>query len=358
MEKVQLSNLALSHLVSEQQTLVNGFINKLQTLENSWMKIKVHTKQGDKTLVVTPYSFFISNKPLNAKQNPGGFSAFLRKNLFNQRIISLTQHGFDRIVVLEFPEKYLVLELFAKGNIILCDKEMKILRALRKEKWKDRILEKDEIYKFPSSRGQSPTTITEIEFLEKLEINNKTFFGACVELLNVSPAIMEFVFNKLKFDKKVDAKSSLKEGKLILKSISKIYSSKSTGIYLSKGNIYSTKTNEEVEQSFSSLNEALNELLIEEIKPFVLEEDKVKKTKDRSGEYLKQIKENELKEIEFKEVAEKIYLEYNTISNVVEAVKKGKAKGLSAKEITEKINSVNKIIKTIDLEKNELVVEL
>ena len=71
-----------------------------------------------------------------------------------------------------------------------------------------------------------------------------------------------------------------------------------------------------------------------------------------------QIKENEKKEIEFKEIAEKIYLEYDTISKVIGAVKKGKAKGLDAKEVTEKINSVNKVIKTIDFDKNKLVVEL
>jgi predicted ribosome quality control (RQC) complex YloA/Tae2 family protein len=359
MEKaIQLSNLALKHLVDENQLIVNGFINKLQTLENSWMKIKVHTKQGDKTFVVTPNSFFISAKPLNAKQNPGGFSAFLRKHLFNQRIISLKQHGLDRIVILEFPEKYLLLEMFAKGNVILCDKEMNILLAMHKEKWKDRTLQKDQVYKFPSSRGKSPLEIDEKEFLEKLLESEKTLFGACIEILNVSPAIMEHIFTALKLDKTKDSNKSKSEGKKVLKNLIKVYSAKATKVYLSKGNIYTTKTDELAEKSFKNLNEALNELLIGEIKPFVLEENKVKKTKDRTGEYLSQIKENELKEIEYKEVGEKIYLEYDTISKIIEAVKKGKAKGVSAKEIKEKINSVNPIIRKIDFDKNKLVVEL
>jgi len=282
----------------------------------------------------------------------------LKKHLFNQRIISLTQHGFDRIVILEFPEKYLLLELFAKGNVILCDKEMNILRAMRKEKWKDRTLEKEQVYKFPSSRGQSPLEIDEKEFLNALLDNKKTLFGACIEILNVSPAIMEHVFTTLKLNKTKDANKSTSEGKKILKRIVKIYSSKEDVVYLSKKNIYSTKTDEAAEQSFTNLNEALNELLIEEIKPFVYEEEKAKKTKDRTSEYLDQIKENEKKEIEFKETAEKIYLEYNTISKILNAIKKGKAKGLDAKEITGKINSVNKVIKTIDFDKNKVVVEL
>jgi len=359
MEKaIQLSNLALKHLVEENQLLVNGFINKMQTLENGWMKVKVHTKQGDKTLVVTPNSFFISKKALSAKQNPGGFSALLKKHLFNQRIISFTQRGLDRIVLIEFPEKILILELFSKGNVILCDKEYKILRAMRKEQWKDRKLEADEEYKFPSSQGKNPLDITQTEFTQELGANEKTLFGGCVEILNVSPAIMETVFEKLKIDKKQDSKDSLTEGKKILKELKNIYSSSEDKVYLSKGNIYSTKTNLAKEKDFENINEALNELLLNATTVPITSEIKTRKPKDRTGEYLEQIKEQEKKEVLYKLVGEKIYLEYGKVSEIIEAVKKGKAKGLSAKEVTDKINSVNKTIKKIDFEKNKIIVEV
>ena len=359
MEKVQLSNLALKHLVDENQLIVNGFINKIQTLENSWMKFKVHTKEGDKTLVVTPNSFFISNKSLNAKQNPGGFSAFLKKHLFNQRIITFEQHGVDRIVILEFPEKYLILELFAKGNVILCDKEFKILRAMRKEQWKDRTLASEEEYKFPSSKGKNPTEISQKEFLDQLAQSKKSFFGACVELLNVAPAIMENVFEELKIEKKIDASKSGANGKKVLEQIKKIYSSKKQSVYLSGNIIYTTKSTSALDKEFESLNEALNELLIEEIKPFATEQEvRTVKKKDRKDEYLAQIKEAQKKEIEYKKIGEKIYLEYGTISEIISAVNKGKDKGLGAEEIMNKINSVNPIVKKIDLAKNKVIVEL
>jgi len=359
MEKaIQLSNLALKHLIEENQLLINGFINKIQTLENGWMKVKVHTKQGDKTLVVTPNSFFISKKALNAKQNPGGFSALLKKHLFNQRIISFSQRGLDRIVIIEFPEKYLILELFSKGNVILCDKEYKILRAMRKEQWKDRKLEANEEYKFPSSQGKSPLDITQTGFIKKLNASPKTLFGGCVEILNVSPAIMENVFEKLKLDKKQDSKNSTTEGKKILKELKNIYSSSKGEVYLSNGNIYSTKTSLIKEKEFESINDALNELLFDDATVPIVEEIKNKKPKDRTSEYLEQIKEQEQKEIVYKEIGEKIYLEYGKISEILEAIKKGKAKGISAKEVTNKINSVNKIIKQIDYEKNKVIIEL
>lgn len=58
---IQLSNLALRHLVGELQFLVNGFVNNAQSLENGWVKVKVHTKLGDKNLVLTPNALFVPN---------------------------------------------------------------------------------------------------------------------------------------------------------------------------------------------------------------------------------------------------------------------------------------------------------
>ncbi len=357
MTNIQLNNLTLKHLTKECQTLVNGFINKIQTLENGWLKIKVHTKQGDKTFVITQNCFFISNKALNAKQNPGGFSAFLKKYLFNQRIVSIEQHGLDRIVLIEFPEKILVLELFAKGNIILCEKDYKILKAFKKEQWKDRTLAKDEKYKFPSSKGKNPLEMGEKEFLEKLKQNKKTIFGATLDILNVAPTILDNIFEKLGLDKKKNAEDEWEKGKKILKLVKDTYSIKESQIYLSNGILYSIETSTHKEKEFESINSALSDLLLEEKKELIFEK-KETKTKDREEKYLEQIKIFEQKEINYKEIGEKIYLEYAKINEILETIKKGKGKGLSAKEVMKKINSVNPIIKELDFDKNKVIIEL
>ncbi|MDD3083944.1 MAG: NFACT family protein, partial [Candidatus ainarchaeum sp.] len=199
---IQISNLTLKHLIEENQILVNGFINKIQTTEDNLLKLKIHTKEGDKNILITQNFFFISKKSEPAKQNPGGFSAFLKKYLYNQRIISITQKELDRIVLIEFPNSILILELFAKGNIILCDKEYKILKAMRKEKWKDRELAKEKKYFFPSSRGLNPLTTNQTKYFEELKNSKKTFFEAKLDILNVAPTILEFKFEKLNIEKK------------------------------------------------------------------------------------------------------------------------------------------------------------
>jgi predicted ribosome quality control (RQC) complex YloA/Tae2 family protein len=349
----EISNLALMHLIEENASLENGFINKTQTTEDGLLKLKIHTKEGDKTIIITKNAFFISDKSIPAKQNPGGFSALLKKYLFNQRIISIKQKGFDRIILFEFPESFLILELFAKGNIILCNKEKKIIKAMRKEKWKDRELAKEEIYTFPSSRGANPLEIKEKEFLEKLRENRKSFFGAILDILNVSPGILEYLFEIEKLDKKKDAKeTSEAEGKKILKKIKEKYSSKKEKILLYNNVLYSIDI--EKGEEFESLNKALNKLVYaEKPKEFV---KKVKKKKE--NDYEKEIEKAKENIETFKKKGEEIYLKFNDLSYIIGKIKKLKKEGKREKEIIESVNSEKAKILKLDLEKDKVTLEL
>lgn len=59
----------------------------------------------------------------------------LRKHLKNKRLESLRQLGTDRIIDFQFgvgdATYHLILELYDRGNLILCDHEMTILNVLR-----------------------------------------------------------------------------------------------------------------------------------------------------------------------------------------------------------------------------------
>ena len=68
---------------------------------------------------------------------PFGFSMKLRKHLKGKRLINASQLGFDRIIDLQFgtsaclDEYHLIIELYDRGNIILCDQDYTILNLLR-----------------------------------------------------------------------------------------------------------------------------------------------------------------------------------------------------------------------------------
>ncbi|MEI7961265.1 MAG: NFACT family protein [archaeon] len=361
---ITLSNLALAHLVEEMQLLTNGFVNKSQTLDNGWTKLKIHTKTlGDKNLILTSNAFFISNTSIPAKLHPGGFSALLKKYLMNQRIISLSQHGADRIVLFEFPEVFLVIELFAKGNQILCDKEMLIIKAERKEEWKDRTLAQGELYKFPSSKGPNPKDESLSEFEKKLSESEKSFFGAAVDALNTSPAILEYIFDALALDKKKGAKSaSSGEVKKLLFKIKEIYAAKPIKPFVFDGALYSTEINKPKEKEFADINSALNALLLNEENKIEVVEDNTKQKKQ--SKFLKEMTAKQaqiggltIQEQQAQSKGEAIYLHYNEIKELLEVVNKAKSKGLAEKEIIEKINAVKPIIKELDFKKKKLVVK-
>lgn len=363
--EIQLSNLALHHLIEELSLFENGFVNNVQTLENNWIKMKVHTKEfGDKQLILAPNAIFVSSQSLQAKQSPGGFSAFLKKFLFNQRIVSLKQHGLDRIIEFEFPESKLIIELFAKGNLILCDKNKKILRAFRKEEWKDRKLEVGEEYKFPSSRGISPLEESGKKFFENLKKNEKTLFGACVDLLNVSPQILELVFQNKKIDKTKNANQvNEKNANLILTELKKIYSSKQEKAYL-VGNVLFTTDIGTKDKEFESINFALNSLLLEQLqetpKKENEDEEKSSKKQDKDLKNLKsrqmQIEGIQIQAEEAQKKGEEVYLHYNELSELIKAINTAKSKGIAEKEIIERVNKLKPLIKELDFKKKKLIV--
>jgi len=353
----QLSNLALNALVKETKILENCFVNNIQGTSNGWLKLKVHSKQGDKTLVITPNAFFISNKSIQAKQSPGGFSAFLKKYINKQKIIKIDQHGLDRIIKIEFPSFLLILELFAKGNIILCDKNMKIIRAMRREEWKDRKLEQDEEYKFPSSRGISPVEEKLDSFVEKIKKSQKTLFGAVLDTLNVSPQIAEYVFDKNKIDKKKNAEAAeKKEIEKILFELKKIYSEESKNYFLFEGTIYTTQIGKPAEEEFDSVNSALNNLLITKDELPQEEPDKKTSKKEKGIESKKRILQGLTgQETELKKKGEFIYENYSEIKDLLGAALKAKEKKYTEEETINKINSIKPCIKSINFKKNKLI---
>jgi predicted ribosome quality control (RQC) complex YloA/Tae2 family protein len=78
---------------------------------------------------------------------------FLRKYLNGARIISVSQPQFERVLEIGLQKGaesyFLIVELFSKGNVIICDKDKKILVPLRAQEWKDRVIKPRQQYLLP-----------------------------------------------------------------------------------------------------------------------------------------------------------------------------------------------------------------
>lgn len=98
--------------------------------------IKLQDKDAKETILFeSGVRFHTTSFEWPKNPSPSGFTMKLRKHLKNKRLEALTQLGTDRIVDFQFgvgeATYHLILELFDRGNVILCDAEMTILNVLR-----------------------------------------------------------------------------------------------------------------------------------------------------------------------------------------------------------------------------------
>ncbi len=106
--------------------------------------------------------------PQNPKVPPN-FPMLLRKYIKGGSVTGVTQHNFDRILRIDIQKEHkfsLVIELFAKGNIILLDEEDQIILPLKRKLWQDRKISSKEEYKYPPERGMNPLEVEKSELKE------------------------------------------------------------------------------------------------------------------------------------------------------------------------------------------------
>ncbi|MCX6804326.1 MAG: hypothetical protein NTY48_07230, partial [Candidatus Diapherotrites archaeon] len=179
-----------------------------------------------------------------------------------------------------------------------------------------------------------------------------------------SPLILERAFDALALDKKKDScKTDTIEVKRLLEKMKEIYSSNPLTPFIFEGVLYTADIGKPKEKEFDTINSALNALLLSESgfssketkKDFVQKKTKADKTIKDIQIKKAQIEGFEVKEKELQEKGEKIYLHYQEIKELLEAVSKAQKKGIEEKEVMKKINSIRPILKRLDFKKKEAV---
>lgn len=130
--KGRLSWLDIRAGVNEAQSLVGAHVKNVYSTSKKAVLIKFSNKQQ---LLIDPPSKFHVTRAEHEKINLTPNALFLRKALGNSRVERIWQLGFDRIAAIQLGAatgpQFLVVEMYANGNIVLADKEMKITNLLR-----------------------------------------------------------------------------------------------------------------------------------------------------------------------------------------------------------------------------------
>ena len=124
---------------------LGGRVEKVYQPEKDTVILQMRTFEGGGRLLINAGSsnprVGFTQTPYENPQNPPQFCVLLRKHLSGAKLLSVTQIGFERVLVLEFEtrdemgyicNRRLVIEVMGKySNLIFTDGEEKVLAVLR-----------------------------------------------------------------------------------------------------------------------------------------------------------------------------------------------------------------------------------
>lgn len=150
--KKRMDSFDIRAAVAELQELEGGWIGKVyQDRDRIIIRIK---KDSVHELLVHSGRWLCLTEHREARErHPPTFAMTLRKYMGNQRLLSIEQHAFDRVVVMRFSNGYaLIAELFSEGNVLLLDENGDIVLPLHEQSWSQRELRPKRSYAFPPER--------------------------------------------------------------------------------------------------------------------------------------------------------------------------------------------------------------
>lgn len=368
--KKGFSSLELHYVVKELQALVDARVDRIYHPHQECLLLQFFvSSQGKKVVkILLPGFMYITAHKAENPEKPSEFCVQLRNHLDNSFVRSLTQKNSERIIELVFEKKderfILVIELFSKGNIILCDANYKILTVLFRQTWRDRTIKRNEIYKFPPTLVNL-FCIKEKEFKDIIKNSQK---DSVVKALAVDLGLGGSYAEELCLMAEVTKnKKSVSENEAehLFTSFQKLLAKKMKPciIYSSDKNIldivpFDLALYTEYEKKyFDSYSEALEGAIQQEIpkeqKQLQLKIEKLERILEQQHQDITNMEER--LETEQKS-ADLLYNNYQLVSEIIAEIKKATSK-YNWQEIKEKIKG-HKIVKEVNAKDKTIVLEL
>ncbi len=142
---------------------------------------------------------------LKGPKTPPALCMALRKHLRNGRVVEISQHDFERVVVLKVTtgegEFQLVFELFGEGNIILVNPQNRILQALFYRKMRDRNIWRGEAFRQPPSSGRNPLKLSRQDLEEIRNFGRLEVVRALTRFLSIGGLYAEEILLRAQVNK-------------------------------------------------------------------------------------------------------------------------------------------------------------
>lgn len=128
------------------------WIDKIYQFETRTVGVRLNGENHAKYLFLIEAgrrAHLVKNFPPPPK-NPPQYAMLLRKYISGGKVLSIRQHGLERILIFDIGKGaltyHLIIELFDEGNIILTDESYRIIKPLRHHRFKERDIVPDAVY--------------------------------------------------------------------------------------------------------------------------------------------------------------------------------------------------------------------
>jgi predicted ribosome quality control (RQC) complex YloA/Tae2 family protein len=171
---MELSGIELYYLVNKISPKVSSgyYVSNISSITKNSILLKLHhpAESNIMLMVSTKGIWFTNKKYRQVEENQ--FVKVLSREIERAKISSVSQPGSERIFFLYFVNRAnkvrkLIVEIFGKGNIILCDESMEILWILNPIEVRHRTLRTGSEYVLPPKRGEDVLQIS----LERMKQN-------------------------------------------------------------------------------------------------------------------------------------------------------------------------------------------
>ncbi|MDE1810847.1 MAG: NFACT family protein [Candidatus Micrarchaeota archaeon] len=179
----ELCQLEIIALVRELDAATRGFfIDKFYEMGRGRFRIRL-TKSGEKINLqcLLPYAIGITDY-IEASDEASNFAIAVRKRISNFVVQSVEQLNNDRIIQIKAGKGdetvNIIFEMFGFGNMVITDKESKILLAHEQHDFKDREVRVRATYKPPANATKAIIDEGEIEDLIKSMVDKSAVAAA------------------------------------------------------------------------------------------------------------------------------------------------------------------------------------
>lgn len=220
----------VAELSAGPKSIIDAKIGKIYQPASEEIRINLYVfhKGRDNLIIEAGKRIHLSKHFRASPELPQSFPMLLRKYLMGGRIVSIEQHDFDRIVKIGIERagvrSTLIVELFARGNVLIVDSENKIILPMNPVTLKDRRLRSGEIYELPEAQ-LSPVEAKVSDLMDAFSKSTADIVRTIATRFNLGGVLAEEACARAGVDKSKPAKeASMKDAERLRNALQDLFS--------------------------------------------------------------------------------------------------------------------------------------